>query len=137
MMLNEAMEKVTVLRWEIMPKGAWSIVILLFGLAVYFLVCIIKDWLSSRRLCLVAMAMCMFMGGILFLDGIRAPMDIEIQIIARTEDITIPDLNEWFEFSDIAIGEGEFICTLKPKTYGKDNTYADVIAWLETYQKKI
>lgn len=134
MTFNDVVDKLTILNDATVLNGAWTSVFTCLMFGIVFLVFYIKDTaLFPKPLCLVVVIICVLFGAVSMLVGIKAPMDISVQVVANTEDVSIEDLTHYFECTDIALSDEQIVCTIAPKiNFDKDRDYYKVTYdWLK------
>lgn len=142
MVLEQLMNKLTVLRNNTQLNPAWGGVVLSAGLVAYIAWVIItkKDIVpTGLRVFVAAVGLRVFVAAvgvsfltILTLVVVTMPFTIELQVTAVKEEVSIEEINEYFVASDIVLDDKNIICTLTPD---KEH-YRDVREWLKENEGK-
>lgn len=141
MVLEQLMNKLTVLRNNTQLNPAWGGVVLSAGLVAYIAWVIItkKDIVPTGLRVFVAAVGVSFLT-ISTLVVVTMPFTIELQVTAVKEEVSIEEINEYFVASDIVLDDKNIICTLTPDkehylTPDKEH-YRDVREWLKENEGK-
>lgn len=133
MVLEQLMNKLTVLRNNTQLNPAWGGVVLSAGLVAYIAwVIITKKDIVPTGLRVFAAAVGVPFLTISTLVVVTMPFTIELQVTAVKEEVSIEEINEYFVASDIVLDDKNIICTLTPD---KEH-YRDVREWLKENEGK-
>lgn len=107
----------------------------LFGaiIAVGFIVLAIKDYSGfPRSMCVIFAVWGVLFGGMNLFFYLERPMQITLQVEAKTETVSEEQLSSYFELSDISIGDGKIICSIEPRFvyFNDEDSYYDEVAEL-------
>lgn len=136
-MFNEVVEKLNILNDMTAVNKMWLLleICVLFG--AFFLIALIKRekfWQFPTSCCILMLALCVTGGAYSGYCVYKEPTAIALQVSANVEDVTIEDISQYFDCSEIVFGDGTFVCVVEPKRdyFNDDKSYwRDANMWLE------
>lgn len=132
MMFNEVVEKLNILNDMTTANRMWLLLAVGVIFGVFFLIALIKRetfWQIPTSFGIFMLAFCVINGAYGGYCAYKEPTTIALQVSANVEDVTIEDISQYFDCSEITLNEGKLVCVVKPKRNYFDN---DKSYWRET-----